>query len=87
MGGRGGHAGGTDGARGGEAGGAELCPALDGKVFTGEIEGFTFEPGQDQILVLGRRALCEQTSPGRCANGSPAFEYTLRQAIPVGNED
>lgn len=70
-----------------EPGRLELCPALDGKVFTGDIEGFTFEPGQNQILVLGRRILCEQTSPGRCADGSPAFEYSLRQAIPVGNED
>lgn len=70
-----------------EAGGLELCPALDGKVFTGNIDGFTFEPGQNQILVLGRRILCEQTSPGRCADGSPAFEYSLRQAIPMGKED
>lgn len=70
-----------------EAGGLELCPALDGKVFTGDIEGFTFEPGQNQILVLGRRVLCEQTSPGRCADGSPAFKYSLRQAILTGNED
>ena len=67
-----------------EPGVNRLCPALDGKVFAGEIAGFTFEPGRDGILVLDRQQLCDQISPGQCSDGSPAFEYSLRRTMGMG---